>query len=109
MEYNNEQFIIEIPPLTSEWSYNAKLYHLERENIFYISNELLPIEEKEICKFYFFHTIIGDINKLDVTCRISNQDSELEYSVFDSVLEPILRKFCNERIIELNLYKIPYE
>jgi hypothetical protein len=110
MQYNDEQFIIEIPPLTYEWSYNAKLYHLEQENIFYILNELTPIEGKEICKFSFFHTIIGDINKLDVICRISNEDNNMEHSVFDSVLEPILRIFCNDRIIALNFfYSMPYE
>jgi hypothetical protein len=105
MKYNNEQFSIEIPPLTYEWSYNAKLFHIENGNTFFISDELPPIEAKEIFKFYIFHTIIGDINKFDVTYRVSN----IECSIFDSVLKPILQKFCNERIIEFNFYKIPYE
>ena len=103
MKYNNEQIIFEIPPLSSEWSFNAKLYHLKQENTFYISNELLLIEAKEICNFYIFNTNIGDINKFDVICPVMNQDCNKEYSVFYLVLKPILQRFCEDRMIELKL------
>lgn len=106
MKYNNEQIIFDIPPLSSEWSFNAKLYCAENDNIFYVSSELLPIKANEICRFSIFHTLIGDIHKFDVTCRVFTMDCEYSY---DYILEPIMRKFCNENIIELNLYKISYE
>jgi hypothetical protein len=97
MKFNNEQTIFQIPSLYSEWIFPAELYYNKEENIFYVVSELMPLKSNCICKFTIFHTFIGDIKRFNITCR----DFTTTDSVFEFILEPILRKYCEENLIEL--------
>ena len=97
MKFNNEQTIFEIPSLSYEWILPAELFYNEEEKIFYVVSELMPLKSTCICKFSIFHTFIGDIKRFDITCR----DFTTTDSVFEFILEPILRKYCEGNLIEL--------
>jgi hypothetical protein len=97
MKYNNEQVIFRIPNLDSEWIFPFTLYYSEPKNRFYVCSEDLELKAIPICKATIFHTMIGHINKFDVTCR----DFNTKDIIFEWILEPILRKYCDEKIIDL--------
>lgn len=97
MIFNNEQTIFDIPSLSFEWIFPAQLFFNRNDNSFYICDELNETKGKQYCKFTIFHTITGDINQFDVTCR----DFTTTDFVFEYILEPILSKYCKENLIEL--------
>jgi len=99
MIFNNEQIIFLIPSLELEWILPVVISY--EENCFYVSNEHKEFKGTPICKATIFHSIIGDINRFDVTCR----GFTIEHNNFEFILEPIFKKYCNDNIIDLKFDK----
>jgi hypothetical protein len=95
MIYTNEKIIFIIPTLKSEWILPVVISY--EDNCFYVSNQHEKTKGKPIFKATIFHTITGDINRFDVTCR----DFTIEHDYFNYLLKPIFEKYCNENIIDL--------
>lgn len=105
MIYDNEQVVFNIPSLSMEWIFPAQLYFNRNDERFYICSESDETKGKRICKFSIFHTIIGDINKFNITCR----DFNTKDMVFEYVLQPILNQYCSKNLIELKFDYLNYE
>lgn len=105
MRFDNEQVDFNIPSLSTEWIFPAQLYFNRNDERFYVCSISEPSKGKNICKFSIYHTIIGDINKFDITCRDFNTDD----FVFEFILEPILNKYCKDNLIELKFDQLNYE
>ena len=105
MTFNNEQTIFEIPSLSSEWILFAQLCYNEDDKCFYVSNKFEEDKGTKMCKITIYHTLIGDIKRFNITCR----DFSANDSVFEFILQPIFKKYCQENIIELKFDFLNYE
>jgi hypothetical protein len=105
MTLKNEEIVFNIPCLSMEWIFNAKLYLDKNEEIFNVCSQSDEIIGTHICNFCIYHTIIGDISKFFITCPdFSNEDL-----IFECYLQPILNHFCRENLIELKFEYLNYE
>jgi hypothetical protein len=105
MIFNNEQIVFLIPSLESEWILPVVLSFEKIENCFYVTNEFSDVKGSPLCRATIFHTIMGDINRFDITCR----DFTISHPSFESLLEPIFRRYCENKLIELKFDCISYE
>jgi hypothetical protein len=96
MQFNDEQIVFEIPELSDDWVFLGTIFHDEEKQLFYLSKKGNQ-GGFSIGNVAILHTIIGDINKFNITCRDFNTSSP----IFSSLIEPIFKKYCQENNIDL--------
>jgi hypothetical protein len=105
MQLDNNNFKFLIPSLENEWVFPAKLCYNELENSFSISKQSNDFRCKLICKMNIIHTIIGNINSFLIICRNFDKND----FVFECILEPIFRRYCELHLIELKFEYLDYD
>ena len=105
MKFNNEKTIFDIPSLSSEWILFAQLCFNEDDKCFYVFNRFEGDKKTKMCNITIYHTLIGDIKRFNITCR----DFSANDSVFEFILQPIFKKYCQENIIELKFEFLNHE
>lgn len=105
MIFDNEHIIFDIPPLSTEWIFNAKLYLDKNGEKLNVCSESDLYAGTLICNFCIYHTIIGDINRFFITSRNLNTQK----LTFEYYLLPVLNHFCRENLIELKFEYLNYE
>lgn len=98
MQLTNKKLIFDIPSLSDEWIFHVNIFFDFMDNTFYVLHKSKTSVFNYIGSLTIFHTMIGDINRFDVTFRDFNTSSE----IFETTVKPIFEKYCAENTIELH-------
>jgi len=102
--FQDRKIIFNIPPLTSEFIFTAQLYLDDDDTLFISEQSNIPYCNL-ICRFYILHSMIVDISKFHISCRVLNSDNHN----CNNILQPIFRKYCDDNLIDLEFYCLDYE
>jgi len=101
----NRQIIFDIPALNYEFIFSAQLYQYDENNMLVVSQEFNSDKGTSICTFSIVHSIIGDLNKFDITCR---QFNKINDNCKDTLV-PIFTKYCNDNLIDFEFHCLNYD
>lgn len=101
----NRQIVFEIPALNNEFIFSAQLYLNDEKNMLIVSQEFNSDKGTPICTFSIVHSIIGDLNKFEITCRPLMQINDN----CKDILVPIFTKYCDENLIYFEFNCLNYD